>query len=425
MELREYFRILLKNWWIIVPLTLLALTTSLVVSYAQTPIYRATSTYVTGLAPSLGSIDATIYGVDTLSGRQGIFVTYCGVMSSAGVRYRAYELAGFEDFAAQFDEEYTVACNVLPESNILFLMVDGPSTAVALRLNEAIGLAGMERTNKLYTYFPVENLDAVSLESDPVKPNYGQNAALGGILGIVLGITLAFVIEYLRSPLDRLEALSIRNPTLGVYNERYFERRFDEELKRARVRNRPISLAFLELLPDEDFVLLERPVQDSLMRLAALLIQDSVREGDIVAYYGNYVFGILLAETPGDEARSMLVNLHYAIRAKTFRYQEFSASFVARTGLVESSGGALGVHAMMAKASEALRDAEVLGDNAIQFIRTSPAPFFDGNQQTVDEIQSAASVMAFESGIDESFGQALNGADDTVTQADFSLEDSE
>ncbi len=377
MELREYLRILAKSWWFIIPITLIAVTASLAFSYATTPIYQSTSTYVAGLDPALSSTaDAGIYGLDTLAGRERILPTYCGVLSSDQVREQAYSLLGVADPVALGLDEYLVQCNVMPDSNILLLITEGPATALVVRLNEAIGLAGLARTNELYRAFPLQRLDNVILQPQPVSPNYVQNAVLAGILGLALGITLAFLVEYLRSPLDRLEEISIRNPVLGVYNERYFERRFQEEIQRARGRNRPISLAFTELVPDEDFGLLAENIQSMLLRQAALQIQDSLREGDRVAYFGQNVFGLLFAETPGDEARNMLVNLHYEVRLHTFRYEDYTAHFEAKSGLVESSGGALGVQAMMDKAAEALRNAELGGDNAIQFVRTSPAPFF-------------------------------------------------
>ncbi|MFC1959481.1 Wzz/FepE/Etk N-terminal domain-containing protein [Chloroflexota bacterium] len=379
MELREYFRIVFKNWWIIVLLTLISLAGVLVISYAQTPIFRTTSSYVTGLDATIASsFDDTIYGIDTLTGRQRIFVTYCELIRSQTVRDRAFELTGLNPADPSL-EDYKTTCNVLPESNILLLLVDGPSPALTMRLNEAIGLAGMERTNSLYTYFPLEKLDSVSIEEVPISPDYAQNAVLGILLGLVVGVTLAFIIEYLRSPREQMEAMSIRNARLGVYNDRYFNSRLDEEINRARTRNRPISLAVLQLVPDEDFSLLQETTRDALLRQAALLIQGTVSD-DIVAYFGRYRFGILLAETPGQEAYDILLKLHATIRSKNFKDHEFETNFLARTGLVESSGGALGGQAMLARASEALTDTEAGGDQAIHIIRTTPQPFFTDAQ---------------------------------------------
>jgi GGDEF domain-containing protein len=44
------------------------------------------------------------------------------------------------------------------------------------------------------------------------------------------------MLEYLRSPVERLEMASIRHPKLGIYNERYFQLRLIEEINRAHTQ---------------------------------------------------------------------------------------------------------------------------------------------------------------------------------------------
>jgi uncharacterized protein involved in exopolysaccharide biosynthesis len=60
MELREYFRILVRNWWVIVPLTLISLTLTVIFSYYATPVYEANASYVTKLDKALSSVDSSI-----------------------------------------------------------------------------------------------------------------------------------------------------------------------------------------------------------------------------------------------------------------------------------------------------------------------------------------------------------------------------
>jgi diguanylate cyclase (GGDEF)-like protein len=186
------------------------------------------------------------------------------------------------------------------------------------------------------------------------------------------------MIEYLQSPLQRLEAQSIRHPLFGIYNERYFRQRFEQELNRAQARNRPISLALLNLIPNEDFALLPEDTQNTLYRSAALMIEDSMRQGDIAAYMGPRTFGILLAETPASEAQEILEALHARIRSHTFESGSYLTSFVANSGLVASSGGILGYQEMLNKAAEALKTANSTGENIIHLIRAT-TPFVLGD----------------------------------------------
>lgn len=377
MELRQYLRILLGKWWIIIPLTLMGFTYSLVFSYSRTPIYQSSSTYVTALDSSLyttGEGDA-LYGFDSLTGAdQRIFVTYCSVLTSQVVISRAYTLLNVQNNSVD-PSDYKVTCSNLPETNVLLLTVTGPAPKVVEKLNEAIGTTGLVETNALYRLFPLKKLDPVGLEPDPISPKIPQNAALGTGVGLILGISLAFLIEYFQAPSTRLEALSIRNAQMGVYNERYFRQRFEQEINRAHARNRPISMAMLNLIPNEDFRLLPENAQVTLYRMAAVMTEDRVGKDNIVAYLRPQTLGILLAETPADQAQELLEKLHGEIRKHHFESDGYSTTFVANSGLVTSSGAALDYYGMLDKASEALKVANKAGENTIHLIRATPLPF--------------------------------------------------
>jgi len=112
-----------------------------------------------------------------------------------------------------------------------------------------------------------------------------------------------------------------------------------------------------------------------LLRSIALWMQDTIREGDIIAADGHHSFAILLPETPGDEAKEVITRLHNDIRSQTFGAADYVTNFSANTGLVEASGGTLDLKTMLARAAEALATAEQNGENAIQLVRTSPRPF--------------------------------------------------
>ncbi len=377
MELREYVRILLKSWWVIISLALVSLTGALLFSYTRTPIYESTSSYIVRLDASDSSVSTTIYGLDTLARQQRIFSTYCQVLTSQTIRAEAYGIMNVDPAAAHLDD-YGISCNVLPDTNVLKLTVQGASPAVAGRLNEAIGIVGIPHTRGLYNFFPLEKLDSVSVGDTPIFPNPTQNGILGAALGIIMGIALAFIIHYLRNPLEKLDGLSIRDRKLGIYNERYFQQRLVEEIHRARARHRPTSVALLRLIPDEDFVLLPEEIQEKLLRQAAIKVDDGMREGDIVAYLGQRLFGILLTEAPGDEAEEMIANLHELLRGHSFRAEDYTASFAAQTGIVESSGGALSAKTMIAQAGDALRKTDA--NDTIQLLRASPRPFMPDEQ---------------------------------------------
>src|SRR5687767_1999784 len=98
MELRDYLRILRKNWLIILLLTALAIAGTLIFSYSSTPVYESTSTFVVSLE-SFESIGNTLYGLDTLtSNQQRIFTTYCRLLDSHAIRDEAIRIINVSGF---------------------------------------------------------------------------------------------------------------------------------------------------------------------------------------------------------------------------------------------------------------------------------------------------------------------------------------
>lgn len=390
MELREYIRIIFKNWWLILAITLISITLTLLLTYSQTPVFQATSTYVTRLTLDEENADNAIFGLDTLLTQQRIFVTYCDVLSSQAVRVRAIELMGANP-ASLPPSQYEVVCNVLPESNVLQLNVNGPSIPVIERMNQAIGLAGMERINALYSIFPIEPLDPVEVEPEPISPNYPFNAVLSVALGLTISITLALLLEQLRNPLEEIQARSIYDVEFNLYNTRYFRDRMGQEIERARIHARPLTLALVRLVPNEDFDMLPEHAQLSLLRVGANILEDNLRRGDIIAHYKDSMFEILLPETSGDTAIELITELHNLIRRNYIESGIYKTNFSVNSGLVESSGGMLDVPQMMEEANKALQKADNKGKNIIELTRTTPRPFvFEHEAFDLDNIDPNA-----------------------------------
>ncbi|MFZ4825991.1 MAG: diguanylate cyclase domain-containing protein [Phototrophicaceae bacterium] len=374
MELREYFRVIIRAWWLIIPLTIMSLTLTLLFSYRSPSIYEATSRYVIGLNPVLGSsLDASVYSLDTLSGRQGIGVTYCEVMTGPSTITTAFTRLGVVD-GIDF-EKYETSCTVLPTSNVLLLVTRGTSPRLVQRLNETVGILGIQRVQELYNAFPLQQLDPVILEEDPVSPNHIQNAVLGAAMGIVVSLTLALLLDYLRTPANRVASSSIRDSRTNVYNMRYFQQRLSSEVERARTRNRPISVGQLRLIPNEDYELLPNAIQDDFLHQAAVLIESKLDEVDIVAYRGDTTFMILLPETPGYDASRRLEKIHENLRNHLFRSGDYGTSFTAMTGLVDGGGSNLTSNALIEEAEHSIEKADATPERSVHLSSLTPSAF--------------------------------------------------
>ncbi len=88
------------------------------------------------------------------------------------------------------------------------------------------------------------------------------------------------------------------NPLTGLYNRRHFDARLGEELSASLRHGRPLSL----LLADLDLFKAVNDVHghlagDEALRLAAMVLRDTVRKEDVLARYGGEEFVVLARET--------------------------------------------------------------------------------------------------------------------------------
>jgi capsular polysaccharide biosynthesis protein len=376
MELREYVKLFTKNLWVIITVTLAATTLTLIFSYQQVPVYESSSTYVARLRPTTEGFDQ-VYSLDTLMGRARIQTTYCDLIESHAVWNRSLQLLNL-DATTPWMLAYLVECTVLPESSVLKIVVRGPVPTLVERFNQAIGLAGMERVNALFPPFPIEPLDEVTLNPVPVSPNHLFNIALGGVLGFAVSLALIMGIDYMRSPQQSLEALSIRDNRFNLYNLRYFQMRLTEEINRSRVRRRPVSMAAIRILPNEDFALMPESVRESLLRLSVMQIEDNLNPGDILTHWKGLIFYALMPETPGDEAFNLMTRVNVALRGEVIEVGSYQAYFTANAGIVENNAGVLDTHETVETAVNMLEKADQQGENQIE-MTCATADFSDGN----------------------------------------------
>jgi diguanylate cyclase (GGDEF)-like protein len=107
-----------------------------------------------------------------------------------------------------------------------------------------------------------------------------------------------------------LRHLSRTDGLTGLYNHRTFYERLDEELGRARRYDAPLSVVLIDL---DDFKSVNdtggHQFGDSLLVRCAELMRRELRRTDIVCRYGGDEFGVIMPETAGEAARSMMCRL--------------------------------------------------------------------------------------------------------------------
>lgn len=102
---------------------------------------------------------------------------------------------------------------------------------------------------------------------------------------------------------NKIQEQAIKDGLMGVFNHRYMKMKLEEEMTRAKRYNKPLPL----IIADVDYFKKFNDTHghllgDKVLKEIAGILQDSVRETDIVARYGGEELAILLPETPLDAA---------------------------------------------------------------------------------------------------------------------------
>lgn len=357
MELRIYLQILLRKWWIVIPIFLVTLTSGIVFTYTKTPMYSATTTYVVVPSSSFGDVQSFSSGLDMLGRRDEIATTFAEIASSRRIKNRVTESLSLEPGI-----DYTVSSKLLAGTNIIEITVKGPDPTIVRDMANAVGAAIEEYVQGLYEVFALVPLDEATIPKTPVSPKKPLNLALVSILGLVLSGGLAFLSEYLEAPLSSAVGVNIIDDETGVYNKDYFLQRLSEEMVRARRNRYPLSLALmrvsnLSLLKGANSVKVRR----EMLRQVAMLTSQYLREEDIVAHLDRDVFALLLPDTTGENAKALMEYLQTRVAWTPFESSLNGVKFNLKSivGITTYNHNGTSRDELVATATRALQLAEV------------------------------------------------------------------
>lgn len=239
-----------------------------------------------------------------------------------------------------------------------------------------VGLAGATGVLVMSILMAMGYLIAVSLLVSAGRPfSLTFEAAVAGIFMIINGYS-AVVYERLRRERgerrvlrERLNELAITDPLTGLYNRRHFEEILRSEIARIRRYGGNCSLAMIDL----DFFknyndTLGHLAGDALLKELAALMLSQLRVSDVFARYGGEEFGLIMVNTPRDEAILAMERLRVLVEGYPFRggsIQPFGRLTVS-VGVAGCPEDGLDYEELVRKADAALYAAKRLGRNRVQ-----------------------------------------------------------
>ena len=193
IDLREYFAIIKKRFWIIALLAIISALISGVISFFMLkPVYEAKSTLIVNTEKNE---ETQMITGDQFSVTQKLAVTYGEIIKSRAV---------LEDVIKnlKLDNEYedlvkNVTVSPVKDTQIISISVQDTNKQKARDIANEIPKVFAKEAKRITKANDVQVIDKATLPKNPIKPNKVMNVLIAFVLGTMIGLFVVFLIEYL------------------------------------------------------------------------------------------------------------------------------------------------------------------------------------------------------------------------------------
>jgi len=308
MEIKLYFRMLQRGWWIIAVTTLAAILVTLVASYFATPVYRATSRFV--ISPSAAFVaegNNVLNSLATLD-KRSIITTYAEILNSPRIHRETFDLLQLNEADLL---TYTYNAVVLPDTNIIEFSVEGTDPQTVALLVNGIGQHVVEYVKGLYMVYEMTLLDPSVVPVIPISPQPARDAGVALVVGLALGVMLALTRELIHAPIENFMQQRKIDPVSLALNRTVFEQRLAEAAF-ASTNDFSFCLVRLEGLGKYINVLPQSNLQ-TVLRHVNQTLRNQLRGNDLVGRWSDLDFAVMLFETPGDASVNTMARVRTAL----------------------------------------------------------------------------------------------------------------
>ena len=193
IDLREYFGIIKKRFWIIALITVIAAVVSGIISFFMLkPVYEAKSTLIVNTEKNE---ETQMITGDQFSVTQKLAVTYGEIIKSRAV---------LEDVIKnlKLDNEYEdlankVTVSPVKDTQIISISVQDTNKQKARDIANEIPKVFAKEAKRITKANDIQVIDKATLPKNPIKPNKVMNVLIAFVLGTMIGLFVVFLIEYL------------------------------------------------------------------------------------------------------------------------------------------------------------------------------------------------------------------------------------
>ena len=217
IDLREYFSIIKKKWYIMAILCVICVAISSVYSFfIAKPVYQAETTLIVKTEKTEGPNSLSN---DQVMVSQKLALTYGEIIKSRKVLDEVIKNLDLKESNGSLASKISVS--TVTDTQIIKVSVQDTDNDNAAKIANEIPTVFTEEAIRIADANGVEVIDKAQVPTNPVAPNKKMNILIAGVLGIMVGLFSIFLIEFLnnkmRTPQDIDRELGL--PLLGVIPE--------------------------------------------------------------------------------------------------------------------------------------------------------------------------------------------------------------
>ena len=188
IDLREYFSIIKKKWYIMAILCIICVAISSVYSFfIAKPVFQAETTLIVKTEKTEGT---NTVSSDQIKTTQQLAVTYGEIIKSRKV---------LEDVIKNLDSygslSSKISVSTVTDTQIIKVSVQDTDKTNAAKIANEIPTVFTGEAIRIADANGVEVIDKAQVPTNPVAPNKKMNILIAGVLGIMIGLFSIFLIK--------------------------------------------------------------------------------------------------------------------------------------------------------------------------------------------------------------------------------------
>lgn len=309
MEIKLYFRMLQRGWWIVLLTIFAAMIVALFSAYMATPVYEATSRFSVNPNLTLALNGTEILNSMQALDKRSIIQTYAEFLNSQRVYDDTIKSLNIDPSTLV---NYTHSTNVVTDANVLELTVTGTNANLVAELANKIGENAIDYIKQINQVYDISVLDPAQVPVIPVSPQPLRDTGVAALLGLIIGAALAIMSEQIKVPLDAYRNLSRMDPVSQVFNRRYIQNRLEENI--SQKPGDIISLGMIRLNGLNELIdTLPEGMVQQLLREVTNILKKELRGNDLIGRWDRTTFLLILPTTPEIAAVKTLGRIKIAL----------------------------------------------------------------------------------------------------------------